>query len=110
MGDLKFMWKDGSKWVNGGYGFWASLIIYNVPNGIGSVQQKVGGAWKECAQLSALGQQHQMHQPENYRGGGAREFEIKVTDVNGSPYGEYKVPFNCESSCGSNTDVPSTRL
>lgn len=41
----KFMWKDGSKWLDNGRGFWASLIIYNTADGIGSVQQKVGNSW-----------------------------------------------------------------
>ena len=47
MGIPKFMWKDGSKWLDDGRGFWASLIIYNTAEGIGTVEQKVGNSW--CA-------------------------------------------------------------
>ena len=43
---LKFAWKDGTHWKPNGQGFYASLIIYNVPNGIGSVEQSAEGGWK----------------------------------------------------------------
>lgn len=59
MSKPKFMWKDGSKWLNNGQGFWASLIVYNTANGIGSVEQKVGSSWCELSTF------HHMHAYRN---------------------------------------------
>ena len=43
----KFMWMEGARWI--GYEFWATIIIYNTPNGIGKVEQgmpeSMGGGW-----------------------------------------------------------------
>jgi hypothetical protein len=48
---ISFLFKDGSKWLKGGKGFYAALAIYGVPNGVGKVEQLVGKTWTmtECA-------------------------------------------------------------
>lgn len=147
-GGLKFMWKDGSKWIPGGRGFWvrpfdvnfvfcvyffsetcerphsyihhvplptppapqASLIIYNVPNGIGSVEQKDGSGWKQTKHLSRLGQQWLMQQPSDYRTAKTFEFVVRVKDVDGKVYGTYKVPLPCSGPCKDNTHVKHTNM
>lgn len=47
MSEPKFMWMEGSRWI--GHQMWATVIIYNTPNGIGKVEQKMpeimGGNW-----------------------------------------------------------------
>ena len=47
MSQPKFMWMEGSRWI--GHEFWATIIIYNTPNGIGKVEQRMpesmGGNW-----------------------------------------------------------------
>lgn len=113
MGDLKFMVASGSKWIKGGYGFWVSLIVYNVPNGIGGVEQRVGDGWMAVDDVSWLGQQWSLAQPADYRSAdGVRAFEVRVTDVDGKPYGTYRVDFPCpeDGACGGNTDATSTRM
>lgn len=59
-GGPKVMFKEGSKWVQAWEGFWASLVIYNVGNGIGKVEQFTNGQWVQLEQLSHLGQQFVM--------------------------------------------------
>ena len=56
-GGPKFMFKDGSKWLPNGQGFWASLLIYDVDAGIGKVMQKVGNTWEQLDNMSDIGQQ-----------------------------------------------------
>jgi hypothetical protein len=102
------MFKDGSKWLSGGKGFYSSLVVYDIDNGIGGVQQKVGNEWKPLANLNDLGQQFIMEQPAEYRGFSSREFQIRVDDVNGKPYGTYNVQFPCEEICGAYTDATAT--
>jgi hypothetical protein len=103
------MFKDGSKWMPNGKGFFASLVIYNVSNGIGLVQQKVGGTWKTLSNLNDLGQQFIVEQPTEYRNYASRSFDILVTDVNGLEYGTYNVKWPCgDSVCGGYTDAPTS--
>lgn len=105
-GAPKFMFKDGSKWLPGGGGFFASLVVYDVSNGIGSVEQKVGGSWTTLSNMNDLGQQFILQQPANYRSYTSRNFDIRVTDVNGLEYGTYNVKWPCgDSVCGSYTDA-----
>ena len=56
----KIMFKEGSKWVQAWEGFWVSLVIYDVTNGIGKVEQYTHGRWVQLQQLSDLGQQYEM--------------------------------------------------
>ena len=114
MGDLGFMFASGSKWIKGGYGFWAALVVYNVPNGIGRVEQKVGDGWTSVDDINWLGQQWSLAEPADYRtaSGSGRTFEVRVSDVSGKPYGTYRVDFPCPdgSPCGGNTDTSATRM
>jgi hypothetical protein len=107
MSEPKFMWKDGSKWLPGGGGFWATLIVYNTDNGIGSVEQKVGNSWVRLGQLNHLGNMYVMKQPNDYRSlVGPKSFVVRVSDVGGQPYGEFDVEFSCgDSVCGTPTDA-----
>lgn len=47
MSSLKYMWMDGSRWLDDAGGFFAALIIYNTPNGIDGVEMFDNGEW--CA-------------------------------------------------------------
>jgi hypothetical protein len=104
------MFKDGSKWLPNGQGFFASLVVYDVDNGIGGVQQKVGGEWKALTNMNDLGQQFIMAQPTEYRGYSSRSFEVIVNDVNGDSYGTYTVQWPCgDNVCGAYTDASASR-
>lgn len=58
MAEPKFMWMEGSRWI--GHQFWATVIIYNIPDGIGKVEQKMpdsmGGNW--CAPSTTFDTAH----------------------------------------------------
>lgn len=107
MSEPKFMWKDGSKWLPGGRGFWATLIVYNVDNGISSVEQKIGNQWVRLGQLNHLSNMWVMKEPDDYRSPeGRKSFMVRVTDVDGQSYGEFDVDFSCgDSVCGTSTDA-----
>jgi hypothetical protein len=95
--------KDGSKWQSNG-GFWWSLIIYNLPNGIGGVEQDLGGGeWVSLETLEQLGQQWVLEPPSNMAG--PKEATVRVTDADGKVYGTYKVAFPCSDTCSDNTDA-----
>jgi hypothetical protein len=102
---LKFAWQKGSMWMPND-AFWASLMISNVPNGIGSVRQNTGNETVELEHLGRLGQIWGMKMPANKD---KKEFEIEVTDVNGKSYGTYVVAFNCGGECSDFTDTTSAR-
>jgi hypothetical protein len=105
------MFKDGSKWMRNGGGFFASLVIYDIDNGIGGVQQKVGDVWKPLSTLNDLGQQYIMEQPAEYRGFSTREFQVRVDDVSGTPYGTFSIQFPCgDQVCGAYTDATASRI
>jgi hypothetical protein len=109
MGAPKFAWKDGTKWLPGGGGFYATLVIYNVDNGISDVKQNMGGGWESCSTLNHLGNMWVLKQPPNYReanGGGGESIEVDVIDKSGNSYGKFNVPFTCgDSVCGSITQA-----
>lgn len=102
---LKFSWQLGSKWTPDG-GFWASLMIANVPNGISAVRQNLGSKVVELEHLLNLGQIWGMQMPEN---SDKKEFEIDVIDVSGKSYGTYVVAFNCDGQCTDFTHTTSVR-
>jgi hypothetical protein len=111
--ELEFMWQDGSKWPKDNHGFWAALIIGNVPNGIGKVEQDIGGSWASCPRINQLGQQRElMKMGPDARGFASRDITIRVYDVAGKLYGTYSVPFNCPDSgtCGKNTPTTATKI
>lgn len=113
MGDLGFMVASGSKWIKGGYGFWVALIVYNVPNGIGGIEQRVGDSWKAVDDVNWLGQQWNLAEPADYRADNAdRAFEVRVKDVSGKLYGTYRVDLPCpeDGACGDNMDATSKRM
>ena len=66
MSGLKFIWKDGSRWFPNGGGFWATVIVYNTPNGISKVEQQAGGKWVALDTLWILGQQFTLTAPDGY--------------------------------------------
>jgi hypothetical protein len=45
MGGPKYMWMQGSRWLDAGMGYHAALIIYNTANGISGVEILDQGAW-----------------------------------------------------------------
>jgi hypothetical protein len=108
-------WKDGSKWLADGRGFWAALIIYNTEAGISSVDQKVGESWVSLQRLAMLGQMWVMATPDNYRtyrGASDRQFRIRVFDQRGRRTGTYNVWHECSetSGCAATVDAPGRRL
>jgi hypothetical protein len=110
--DLDFMWQDGSKWLKDGFGFWAALIIANVPNGISKVEQDVGGSWVAATRINQLGQQWELERPDQTRGYSSRSIPVRVYDHDGKLYGTYDIAFNCPDSgtCGKNTPTTATKI
>lgn len=113
------MWQKNSKWKDAGKGWYAALIVYNLPNGIGRVEQDVqhnsGAAnWVEVGQLNALSQIRVLDQPENYRNpGGKREVAVRIADINGALYGTYIVDMSVcpgSSQCNDDTDTTAQRV
>jgi hypothetical protein len=96
---------------NGG-GFFVSLVIYNVPGGIGLVEQNVGASWVKLDNLEALGQQVVLKEPEDYRTyASSRAFDIRISSVSGTSYGEYKVEWPCgDMACSGYTDATMTSI
>ena len=112
MRDPKFMWKQGSKWIKNGKGFYAAIVAYNTPNGIGAVQQKSCGKWNNVRPLNHLGNMWVLDKPcdAEYRkpnGGAGQKICVRVMDVNGSLYGEYCLVWECggTGSCPSEVDA-----
>jgi hypothetical protein len=108
MSGPKFAWKDGTKWLPGAKGFYATVIIYNTPDGIAQVKQNMGSGFEELTPLNHLGNMWVLKQPSNYReanGGDGQSIELEVIGKSGS-YGKFNVPFTCGSSiCGSITQA-----
>ena len=109
----KFALKDGSKWTARGT-FWATVIIDNVANGIGAVEQKVGGAWEPLSPLVHLGNMYVLARPDNAKngkGGAGQMVTLRVKDVTGATYGDYEVEWVCGAeACGEWTEAPSTAV
>jgi hypothetical protein len=107
MAKPKFMWKDGSKWLSNGGGFWAALIIYNTANGIGKVEQQVGDSYVAVSQLNHLGNMYVMEQPADYCSPPApKSITVRVYDVDNALYGEFEVEFSCgDSVCNPSKDA-----
>ena len=112
---LSFLWQENSKWQVGGFGFYAGLIITNVPNGISAVRTADGAA----EQLNQLGHIWVLEQPANYRTAAADErfFEVEVIDVDGQSYGTYRVEMICPpsgecsgGSTGAGEDAPAVMV
>eukprot|EP00892_Ulva_mutabilis_P000953 jgi/Ulvmu1/10859/UM007_0033.1 len=116
MGNPKFMWKSGSKWIPNGKGFYASVIIYNTSNGIGGVRQKVGSKWVNINTLNHLGNMWVLQRPPDseYRspsGGSGKSIQMQVLDVSGRSYGTFSVPWGCGSGvCGSETNAYAKKI
>jgi hypothetical protein len=112
MSKPKFAWKDGSKWLPDARGFFATAVIYNVPNGIGAVHQQIGSEWRPIQPLQHLRNMWVMEEPANYRdgkGGEGESFNLRVFDIDGKSYGDFKVDFPCGSGvCETYTDAVST--
>lgn len=86
-----------------------SLIIWNLPNGIGSVEQLVGGDYVACEPLAQLGQQWIMQPPSDISG--PKEVTVRVKDYDGNVYGEYRVSFPCGSDpCPDQIDADAVKL
>jgi hypothetical protein len=112
---LKFMWKDGSKWLKNGRGFFGGLIVYNVASGISRVEQDVSGTWTGLTRISALGQMWRAATPGNYKTYGAaanRKIKFRIYDFGGNLYGAYEVLFNCSetAACATSVDATATKL
>jgi hypothetical protein len=110
---LKFMWKDGSKWLKNGQGFYATLIVRNMPAGIGSVQQLISDSWVTVNRLDALGQMFVLKEPDNYRTYGTasnRKITIQVFDKLNQLYGKYVVSFSCSESAACSVTVDATAI
>jgi hypothetical protein len=106
------MWKDGTFWLPNGMGFYAAIIVYNTSNGIGSVEQSVGGKWVALARVNHLGNMYKLVTPDGYRnptGGTGKSVSIRVKNKAGQLYGTYSVKFSCgASTCTSPTDAASS--
>jgi hypothetical protein len=111
---LKFMWKDGSKWLKNGKGFWATLIVHNLTAGVGKVQQLVNGSWVTLDRLDALGQMFVMEEPDNYRTYGAAANRKVTVRIYGSSlttlYGSYIVSFSCSETAACSATVDATAV
>jgi hypothetical protein len=112
---LKFMWKDGSKWLKNGRGFFGGLIIYNLASGISRVEQDVSGTWTALKRTSALGQMWKAAKPGNYKTYGAaanRKIKFQIYDIDGNSYGAYEVLFECSetAACATSIDARATKL
>ena len=109
-GRPKFALKDGSKWTASGT-FWAVVIIHNVSNGIGGVEQKVGGSWQAISPLTHLGNMWVLARPANAKngsGGNGQTITLRVKDVDGNSYGDYGMKWACGGEpCGSWTSIDS---
>lgn len=107
----KFALKDGSKWYPGGT-FWAATIIYNVANGIDTVEQKVEDTWEPLLPLDHLGNMYVLARPDNVdneSGGAGQTITFRVTDVDGFEYGQYEMEWSCGSeACSVWTDALSS--
>lgn len=115
MSKLKFMWIKSSNWKPRGYGFFGGLMIYNMPNGISRVSQKIGNKWAPVRPLYHLRNQWVLKKPANYvsapNGGAGQSITIEAWDANGKSYGKYSVPFTCGSgSCGGDTDAYAKKV
>ena len=107
------MWAAQSRWFAPGRGFWLSLIVYNVPNGISRVQQQLrNGSWPSLERNGRLGQQFSLRQPAGGGDGaaGSRSFAVRVSDVAGTLYGTYQVPWPCGTVCNGYTAVNATAV
>jgi hypothetical protein len=49
MGGPKYMWMQGSMWLDAGMGYHAALIVYNTANGISGVEILDQGTWCDPA-------------------------------------------------------------
>lgn len=79
MNNIKFMFAKNSKWKKNGKGYWVSLIIYGVNDGISKVELNNGGGWKKASKVGGkLGQQWQLPQPSNYRNYKKRTLNVRV--------------------------------
>lgn len=87
---LKFAWAASSDTR-----YYRSLIIYNVPNGISTVQVMTrSGQWVEALKNGRCGQQRVL--PSGDLNVDTGRYLIRVTDVHkhfsGTAYGTYRVP------------------
>lgn len=99
------MYKDGSKWLPDGRGFFVSLVIHNLHDGLRMVEQRVGNTWTQLEQLEHLGQQWVLKEPVEYRGFTERRFPIRVTSLSGERYA-ISLEWKCgDSPCATYTDA-----
>lgn len=115
MSEIKFMWLKSSNWIPKGYGFFACLIVHNLPNGISRMSQKIGDSYVPVNPLFHLRNQWVLEKPNNYvsapNGGDGQWFCVKMWDADGQEYGEYCIQWGCGTGhCSDDTDASSYKV
>lgn len=105
MHEPEFMIMEGSRSI--GYEFWVSVIIRNVRNGIGKVEQKMPWGWQQVNQLSNLGNTYEMVNPDPGNGNAwTSSIGIRVWGKDNDFYGAWEISFPCgNSACHPSLDA-----
>jgi len=89
--------------IKDAFQYWPAIMINNLPNGIHSVEQKVGTNWVKAAMNADLGQSYIL--PNT-----TAPYRIRITDANDKLLnGGREYIFNIPGECGSKCSSPATK-